>query len=189
MVQRRTKPRLTITQILDSMQSIADTEYTEDLEGNLLKIFNRLPQDSRWTYLRRSLRMFWEMQVDLARSGGEELPREIVVDNEVRIDPVEVAVERRTIEAMEPYEISTFKSWMLKFSLVSLVFMGVMTFAVVWMAGMGRAVTAEGVRFPGCSGCPSIPEPGLPESSACCSHPGEYACLYPIRYSLRALIS
>ena len=134
MVQRRISPRMTITQILDSMQSIADTEHTGDLENNALKIFSRLTPDNKRTYLRKSLRMFWEQQVDLAQQGGDELMHEIVIDNEIRIDPIEVAKEREAMAASSDYESGQYTNQLRKFKIAMMVMGGVVVGLVAWVA-------------------------------------------------------
>ena len=92
--RRDPKPRLTITQILDQMQRVADEEYGGDLQNNVLAIFTKLAAGDKKTLLRKGLLLIWEQQVELAKASMQD----IVIDQETRIDQVAVVEERKKIE-------------------------------------------------------------------------------------------
>jgi len=112
-VKRRKDPkqRLTITQILDLMQSRADEQYNGDLPNNALTIFNQLNTGDKKTYLRKSLLLLWEEQISLAQSGMMD----IKIDQEMVIDPVAVQKEKKSIEELNIEEQIKLKTWMHKF--------------------------------------------------------------------------
>ena len=105
--RRHTKvARLTITEILDKMQSLADTYFDGDLQNNTPAIFNKLSRESKRTFLRRSLLTLWELQIDLARTGYQE----IVVEDDLRIHPEKVEQERQELEAAGSKDQRKFNS-------------------------------------------------------------------------------
>jgi len=98
--RRNPKPRLTITEILNQMQQFADEHHDGDLQNNTMSVFSKLSADSKRTFLRRSLMTLWETQIDLARSGYQE----IIIEDDMRIFADEVIKERNEIEAGAPAE-------------------------------------------------------------------------------------
>lgn len=91
--RRKTSVRLTITQILERLQEIADVDFRGILQDNALAIFNRLPDDDKKTFLRHALALLWERQIELAQRGIKD----IIIDD-VLIDLQAVEVERGSIE-------------------------------------------------------------------------------------------
>lgn len=109
--RRRTpKPRLTINQILDYMQAIADDELGGNVQDHVLLIFSRLSPDDRKTYLRKTLRMLWEKQIEQAKAGESE----VILDEELRINPDSVNEERKNIESKSYQEQAKLKMWFTK---------------------------------------------------------------------------
>lgn len=101
------KPRLTITQILDQMQQVADNEYGGDLQNNVLPVFTKLAANDKKTLLRKSLLLIWEHQVEMAKASMQD----IVIDQETRIDQVAVVEERKNIDAVNAEEQIKLKTW------------------------------------------------------------------------------
>lgn len=130
--RRSVRPRLTISQILEMMQQIADDEYNGDLANNIWKIFNELQIDERRTFLRKSIDALWEKQVEFAKNGLQEI---VLSDEEtkqvVRINPVEVQTERTSIEQANYREQSQLKNWFIRFgfTLLMLTFIGMLVFS------------------------------------------------------------
>lgn len=132
------RPRLTISQILESMQNEADSEYNGDLPNNALTIFNALSTDDKRTFLRKGLEALWERQIAYAQEGLQEivLAGEVVASPgvpakpEVRISPVEIRSERESIDGAAPEEQKKLRQWLMKLMLVGLFFMfiGIMIF-------------------------------------------------------------
>ena len=117
------KPRLTITQILDQMQQVADNEYGGDLQNNVLPVFTKLAANDKKTLLRKSLLLIWEHQVEMAKASMQD----IVIDQETRIDQAAVVEERKNIDAVNAEEQIKLKTWFHKvvFVLGVLLFIGV----------------------------------------------------------------
>ena len=117
------KSRATITQILEKMQAVADDKFIGDLQNNTLAVFATLTTDEKRTFLRRSLMLQWEKQIELATAGLHE----VEIEKDVRIDPVSVQTERKSIEDFNYEEQLKLKTWMHKAIFV----IGVSCFAVV----------------------------------------------------------
>ena len=132
------KPRLTITQILDQMQQVADNEYGGDLQNNVLPVFTKLAANDKKTLLRKSLLLIWEHQVEMAKASMQD----IVIDQETRIDQVAVVKERKNIDAVNAEEQIKLKTWFHKvlFVLGVLLFIGVVAGTLV-VGGSGVSVT------------------------------------------------
>ncbi len=108
-VERRKdqKPRLTITQILDQMQQVADNEYGGDLQNNVLVVFTKLAVNDKKTLLRKGLLLIWEHQVEMAKASMQD----IVIDQETCIDQAAVIEERKSIEVVNSEEQLKLKTW------------------------------------------------------------------------------
>ncbi len=108
-VERRKdqKPRLTITQILDQMQQVADNEYGGDLQNNVLVVFTKLAVNDKKTLLREGLLLIWEHQVEMAKASMQD----IVIDQETCIDQAAVIEERKSIEVVNSEEQLKLKTW------------------------------------------------------------------------------
>lgn len=117
------KPRLTITQVLDLLQETADTEYAGDLQNNILAAFNKLPVNDKKTFLRKSLMLLWEHQVETAKASMQD----IVIDQETRIDQAAVVEERKSIESVNAEEQLKLKTWFHKVLFI----LGIVGFIVV----------------------------------------------------------
>lgn len=139
-VERRKdpKPRLTITQILDQMQQVADNEYGGDLQNNVLAVFTKLTAGDKKTLLRKSLLLIWEHQVEIAKASMQD----IVIDQETRIDQAAVVEERKNIDAVNAEEQIKLKTWFHKvvFVLGVVLFIGVVGGTLV-VGGTGVSVT------------------------------------------------
>lgn len=124
-VERRREPRsrLTITQVLDLMQKKADELYEGELQNQALEVFEALSEGDRKTFLRKSLLLHWENQIELAKVGMQD----IVIDQDTCIDPVAVEKERKSIEEINVEEQLRLKTWMHKAFFV----IGVVCFAIV----------------------------------------------------------
>lgn len=124
-VERRKdqKPRLTITQILDQMQQVADNEYGGDLQNNVLVVFTKLAVNDKKTLLRKGLLLIWEHQVEMAKASMQD----IVIDQETCIDQVAVVEERKKIEEVNAEEQIKLKTWIHKVGFVVsiLLFIGI----------------------------------------------------------------
>lgn len=132
------KPRLTITQILDQMQQVADNEYGGDLQNNVLVVFTKLAVNDKKTLLRKGLLLIWEHQVEMAKASMQD----IVIDQETCIDQAAVIEERKSIEVVNSEEQLKLKTWFHKvvFVLGVLLFIGVVAGTLV-VGGSGVSVT------------------------------------------------
>lgn len=108
--RRKGIPRKTISQILEEMQVIADKDFGGDLQKYGLEILQRFSESDQKTFLRKSLMLHWERQIDLARSDLSD----IVLGDEVRIDPVAVERERLSIDELNQAELIKLKTWLHK---------------------------------------------------------------------------
>jgi len=137
-LDRRRTHRLTITQVLDEMQQIADTDFQGDLPDNALSVFNTLSEDDRKTFLRRSLELHWKNQIELAKNGMQD----VVVEHEVVIDPVSVEKERKSIEEVEVEEQLRLKTWMSKVTFtLGLVVFGAIILITYFYGGSSANIT------------------------------------------------
>ena len=136
--RRDPKPRLTITQILDQMQRVADEEYGGDLQNNVLAIFTKLAAGDKKTLLRKGLLLIWEQQVELAKASMQD----IVIDQETRIDQVAVVEERKKIEEVNAEEQIKLKTWIHKVGFVVsiLLYVGIIG-GTLAIGGTGVSVT------------------------------------------------
>ena len=113
--RRRINPRMTISQILEHMQHQADDLYSGDLQGNIIQIFGKLSPDNRKTFLRKSLLLHWEDQINRAREGRID----VIVDD-ITIDHGSVENERNLIANDNYVEQRKFKLFLTKFLFTSL---------------------------------------------------------------------
>lgn len=143
--ERRSQPRLTITQILSQMQSQADIHHYGDLAGNVLKIFNTLGTEEKRTFLRQGLELLWAKQIDLARAGIEEVMVDIG-DAKLMVDPVYVQHEREEIDNVNHEETMKMKTFLLKFALVTGTLGMFLVIGVTWFYGtFDRKTTTEAI--------------------------------------------
>ena len=133
-VERRKdqKPRLTITQILDQMQQVADNEYGGDLQNNVLVVFTKLAVNDKKTLLRKGLLLIWEHQVEMAKASMQD----IVIDQETCIDQAAVIEERKSIEVVNSEEQLKLKTWFHKVVFV----VGI----VLFIGGVGGSLMVGG---------------------------------------------
>lgn len=128
MAERRkeSKNRMSIAQILDFMQKTADEDYHGDLQNNMLPIFNQLSLGDKKTFLRKSLMLHWENQIDLAKGGLQD----VVVDETLTIDRASVDMERKSIQDLNYEEQVKLKSWLYKviFTICTLLFIVIVGF-------------------------------------------------------------
>lgn len=137
-IDRRKAPRLTITQILEEMQHQADVDFQGDLPDNALTIFNRLNVGDKKTFLRRSLELHWQNQIELARTGMQD----VVIEHEVVIDPVSVEKERKSFEDVELEEQLRLKTWMSKVTFtLGLVLFGAIILITYFYGGSSANIT------------------------------------------------
>lgn len=101
---------MTISQILTFMQTTADEEYRGDVQNHALAIFNRLSPGDKRTFLRKSLILHWERQIDLAKKGMQD----VVIDKELRIDRASVEAERQSIKDVNYEEQIRLRTWVMK---------------------------------------------------------------------------
>lgn len=126
--RKSTVPRLTITEILEKMQQMADASHQGDLQNNVLTVYNQLSLDDKRTFLRKSLMALWESQIDLATKGMQD----VVVDQNLRISPEAVETERKTIETVNYEEQVKLKTWMHQ---------------VAFVLGIGSFIAVIGITF------------------------------------------
>ena len=100
---------MTIAQILDYMQHRADDLFGGDLQDNAISIFNQLHKDDKKTFLRKSLILHWENQINKAREGKVD-----VIIEDIVIDPNSIDNERDLIAVDNYVEQRKFKNFMLK---------------------------------------------------------------------------
>ena len=127
--RRKGQPsRMTISQILDFMQHRADDDYGGDLQDNSVAIFNQLSKDDKKTFLRKSLMLHWENQINRAREGKVD-----VIVEDIVIDPHSIDNERDLITVDNYIEQRKFKNFMLKgmLTLILLVFCGMVAMTFV----------------------------------------------------------
>lgn len=131
------RPRLSLNQILETMQNQADDEFNGNLPDHALPVFNGLHIDDRRTFLRKSLEALWEKQIAYAQEGLEEIILQGEIDigatadtkREVRINPVDVRAERDYINTSTPEEQKKLRQWLVK---IMLGMMFVMFFGIIF---------------------------------------------------------
>lgn len=139
------RPRLSLNQILETMQNQADEEYNGNLPDNALPVFNGLHIDDRRTFLRKSLEALWEKQIAYAQQGLEEIILQGEIDinatcdagntkREIRINPVDVRAERDYITTSTPEEQKKFRQWLVKLmlGLMFVMFFGIIFFTAFY---------------------------------------------------------
>ena len=105
--RRKENPnRLTITQILDNMEGVAELHYDGDMETNILSVFNTLSINDRRTFIRRAFKLLRKDEEMLLKKGLEE----VVVDD-THIDRRSVDEERKLIGKENYKDQTVFKNW------------------------------------------------------------------------------
>lgn len=137
------KPRMTITQILDFMQQVADDEYQGDLQNNSLAIFSQLSVGDRKTFLRKSLMLHWEHQIDLAKGGMQD----VVIDQELVIDRHSVDQERQAIESLNYAEQVKLKTWLWKVIFVIAMLSFIAIVSITYFMGGEQIDTGEILEY------------------------------------------
>lgn len=124
--RRKNRTRMTITQILEHMQHVADDEYTGDLQENALTIFTQLNIGDKKTFLRKSLMLHWENQIAMNREGITDVAVEDMV-----VDQKSIEHERKLIDDSNFIEQKKMKSLISKLffmiGIVAFIAMFVMT--------------------------------------------------------------
>lgn len=136
-VRERRIPR-TSHQVVDKMQRLADHHHDGLLRDNVMEIFEQLHPVDRQTFLRKSLLLHWENDIDRAVEALED----IKVDKETSIDMGVVQHERKDLRSIDAEEQIKLKTWMNKAFLVigSSTFILVVLFTLV----MGAAGSKKG---------------------------------------------
>lgn len=136
-VRERRIPR-TSHQVVDKMQRLADHSHGGLLRDNVMEIFEQLHPVDRQTFLRKSLLLHWENDIDRAVEALED----IKVDKETSIDMGVVLHERKDLKGIDAEEQIKLKTWMNKAFLIigSSTFILVVLFTLV----MGAAGSEKG---------------------------------------------
>lgn len=136
-VRERRIPR-TSHQVVDKMQRLADHSHGGLLRDNVMEIFEQLHPVDRQTFLKKSLLLHWENDIDRAVEALED----IKVDKETSIDMGVVQHERKDLSSIDAEEQIKLKTWMNKAFLVigSSTFVLVVLFTLV----MGAAGSEKG---------------------------------------------
>ena len=136
-VRERRIPR-TSHQVVDKMQRLADHSHGGLLRYNVMEIFEQLHPVDRQTFLRKSLLLHWENDIDRAVEALED----IKVDKETSIDMGVVLHERKDLKGIDAEEQIKLKTWMNKAFLI----IGSSTFilAVLFTLVMGAAGSKKG---------------------------------------------
>ena len=106
-VRERRIPR-TSNQVVEKMQRLADQSHGGHLHDNVMEIFEKLHPVDRQTFLKKSLLLHWENDIDRAVETLED----IRVDKETSIDMDVVRYERRDLSAIDAEEQIKLKTWM-----------------------------------------------------------------------------
>ena len=125
-------------QVVDKMQRLADHNHGGLLRDNVMEIFEQLHPVDRQTFLRKSLLLHWENDIDRAVEALED----IKVDKETSIDMGVVQHERKDLKGIDAEEQIKLKTWMNKAFLIigSSTFVLVVLFTLV----MGAAGSEKG---------------------------------------------
>ncbi len=136
-VRERRIPR-TSHQVVDKMQRLADHSHGGLLRDNVMEIFEQLHPVDRQTFLKKSLLLHWENDIDRAVEALED----IKVDKETSIDMGVVQHERKDLRSIDAEEQIKLKTWMNKAFLIigSSTFVLVVLFTLV----MGAAGSEKG---------------------------------------------
>lgn len=136
-VRERRIPR-TSHQVVDKMQRLADRDHGGLLRDNVMEIFEQLHPVDRQTFLKKSLLLHWENDIDRAVEALED----IKVDKETSIDMGVVQHERKDLRSIDAEEQIKLKTWMNKAFLIigSSTFILVVLFTLV----MGAAGSEKG---------------------------------------------
>ena len=139
-VLERRIPR-TSHQVIDKMQRLADRDHGGLLRDNVTEIFEQLHPVDRQTFLKKSVLLHWENDIDRAVEALED----IKVDKETSIDMGVVQHERKDLSGIDAEEQIKLKTWMNKAFLIigSLTFILVVLFTLV----MGAAGSEKGSTF------------------------------------------
>lgn len=139
-VRERRIPR-TSHQVVDKMQRLADRDHGGLLRDNVMEIFEQLHPVDRQTFLKKSLLLHWENDIDRAVEALED----IKVDKETSIDMGVVQHERKDLKSIDAEEQIKLKTWMNKAFLI----IGSLTFilAVLFTLVMGAAGSEKGSTF------------------------------------------
>ena len=125
-------------QVVDKMQRLADHNHGGLLRDNVMEIFEQLHPVDRQTFLKKSLLLHWENDIDRAVEALED----IKVDKETSIDMGVVLHERKDLKGIDAEEQIKLKTWMNKAFLIigSSTFVLVVLFTLV----MGAAGSEKG---------------------------------------------
>lgn len=125
-------------QVVDKMQRLADHDHGGLLRDNVMEIFEQLHPVDRQTFLKKSLLLHWENDIDRAVEALED----IKVDKETSIDMGVVQHERKDLKGIDAEEQIKLKTWMNKAFLI----IGSSTFilAVLFTLVMGVAGSEKG---------------------------------------------
>ncbi len=136
-VLERRIPR-TSHQVVDKMQRLADHDHGGLLRDNVMEIFEQLHPVDRQTFLKKSLLLHWENDIDRA----VEVLEDIKIDKETSIDMGVVQHERKDLSGIDAEEQIKLKTWMNKAFLI----IGSLTFilAVLFTLVMGAAGSEKG---------------------------------------------
>ena len=120
------------------MQRLADHSHGGLLRYNVMEIFEQLHPVDRQTFLKKSLVLHWENDIDRAVEALED----IKVDKETSIDMGVVLHERKDLKGIDAEEQIKLKTWMNKAFLIigSSTFILVVLFTLV----MGAAGSEKG---------------------------------------------
>lgn len=125
--RRKNTLRPTISQILSNMQSVADLDFRGDLENNAIIIFDHLSEGDRRTFMRHSLKLLWERQIDLTQRGI----RDIMIDDVV-FDLQAIASERNYIENQNEEGLDRLKVTIARITYATAAIALIMTFVITF---------------------------------------------------------
>ncbi len=111
--------RKPVGEILKSMQTEADVAYMGDLQRNVLEIFSRLSTMDKRTFLKTSVEVLWEKQIqDVSESLHRRQQLEIELDVNVSLAEVErlgIVVARKVALEKKRKRLATRTLFLLPF--------------------------------------------------------------------------
>lgn len=134
--RRKNKNRASIREILEMMQDDADDHHRGDLFNASLSVFSRLSLNDRKTFMRHALKLLWEEQISLSQRGQ----REVVLENDVKIDPVAIEAERCNIDEAKQIENEKFKNFFFRVFFIAMVLLFCIIVVIAIYAGKGPEI-------------------------------------------------
>lgn len=140
--RRKKGTRSSIRQILEAMQDDADDHHKGDLSNAALTVFSHLSLNDRKTFMRHAIKLLWQEQIALSQKGQ----REVVIDDNIKIDPVAIEAERCNIDEAKQIENEKFKNFFFKVFFIAMVLLFCLIVTIAVYAGEGPKL-AEFIEY------------------------------------------